>query len=67
MASDLTEKSVMTNTASFFNDVRVILAEARKMSYSAVNAAMVEAYWQIVNALSKRNKRERSGLAMGPT
>ncbi len=33
--------------ASFFQDIRHILRQARQQAYSAVNAAMVEAYWNI--------------------
>ncbi len=33
--------------AVFFEDVRTILAQARQKAYSAINFAMVEAYWQI--------------------
>lgn len=33
--------------SSFFTDVRSILASARQQAYTAVNAAMVQAYWQI--------------------
>ena len=31
----------------FFNDIRAILQHARQKAYTAVNFAMVEAYWQI--------------------
>ncbi|VVB96231.1 Uncharacterised protein [uncultured archaeon] len=31
----------------FFNDIRAILQQARQKAYTAVNFAMVEAYWQI--------------------
>ena len=33
--------------SSFFNDIRSILAEARRQAYAAVNFIMVEAYWKI--------------------
>ncbi|MEI6716040.1 MAG: PDDEXK nuclease domain-containing protein [Verrucomicrobiota bacterium] len=33
--------------SSFFEDIRGILATSRAQAYAAVNAAMVEAYWQI--------------------
>ena len=32
---------------SFFEDVRHILAEARRLSYAVINFVMVEAYWKI--------------------
>lgn len=34
-------------SADFFTDVRGILADARRTAYTAVNSAMVAAYWQI--------------------
>ena len=33
--------------SNFFTDVLQILQNARQKAYSAVNSAMVEAYWQI--------------------
>jgi predicted nuclease of restriction endonuclease-like (RecB) superfamily len=33
--------------AHFFEEVRAILAQARQRAYTAINAAMVDAYWQI--------------------
>ena len=33
--------------ATFFDEIRAILAQARQKAYTAVNFAMVEAYWQI--------------------
>jgi len=48
-----TKKKGVVNTAavpvqgSCFEDVRHILAEARRRAYSAVNFVMVEAYWKI--------------------
>jgi hypothetical protein len=37
----------LTPSSDFFTDVRVILADARRAAYTAVNSAMVAAYWQI--------------------
>jgi hypothetical protein len=34
-------------SSDFFTDVRGILADARRAAYTAVNSAMVAAYWQI--------------------
>ena len=36
-----------TQSADFFTDVRGILADARRAAYTAVNSAMIAAYWQI--------------------
>ena len=37
----------LTTSSGFFTDVRGILADARHSAYTAVNSAMVSAYWQI--------------------
>ena len=37
----------LTPSADFFAEVRCILADARRAAYTAVNSAMVAAYWQI--------------------
>lgn len=37
----------LTPSSDFFIDVRCILADARRAAYTAVNSAMVAAYWQI--------------------
>lgn len=37
----------MEIAASFLQDIRLILHQARQQAYAAVNAAMVEAYWNI--------------------
>ena len=39
--------SELTPSPGFFTDVRGILADARRAAYTAVNSAMVAAYWQI--------------------
>jgi predicted nuclease of restriction endonuclease-like (RecB) superfamily len=39
--------SELTPSSEFFSDVRRILADARRAAYTAVNSAMVAAYWQI--------------------
>ena len=50
---------------SFFDDIRKILAEARKKTYTAINSAMVEAYWEIgrriVEEEQKGNERADYG------
>jgi predicted nuclease of restriction endonuclease-like (RecB) superfamily len=37
----------LTPSSNLFTDVRGILADARRAAYTAVNSAMVAAYWQI--------------------
>ena len=39
--------SELTPSPGFFLDKRGILAAARRAAYTAVNSAMVAAYWQI--------------------
>ena len=39
--------SELTPSSDFFTDVRRLLADARRAAYTAVNSAMVAAYWQI--------------------
>ncbi len=47
---------------NYINDIRAILAKARTQSYSAVNSAMVEAYWRIGEriVLHEQGKAERA-------
>lgn len=40
-------KEGLTPSSDFFAEVRSILADARRSAYTAVNSAMVAAYWQI--------------------
>lgn len=35
------------STTSFYNDIRQILEASRRRVYTAVNSAMIAAYWQI--------------------
>lgn len=35
------------HSASFIREIKQIVAEARQKAYSAINSAMVEAYWQM--------------------
>ena len=46
--------------SSFFDDIRKILAEARNKTYTAINSAMVEAYWLIGRRIVEE---EQAGLA----
>lgn len=47
---------------NYINDIRAILAKARTLSYTAVNSAMVEAYWRIGEriVLHEQDKAERA-------
>ncbi len=48
---------------SFYNDIRYILHSARRRAYSAVNTAMVEAYWMIGKRIVEEEQqgKERAG------
>ena len=41
---------------SYIAEIKQILEQARQKAYSAVNTAMVEAYWQIGNGLLMARK-----------
>lgn len=45
---------------SFFNDIKLILNEARKKSYSAINSLMVETYWLVGKRIVDE---EQSGIS----
>ncbi len=50
--------------ADFFADVRGILADARRVAYTAVNSAMVAAYWQIGRRIVEEDRGERLNQPM---
>lgn len=54
-------------TGSFFSDIKEILAKARSKAYSAVNSAMVEAYWLIGQRIvvEEQKGKERAEYGKG--
>ncbi len=48
---------------NYLSDIKQILAQARKNAYSAVNTAMVEAYWLVGKRIveEEQNGKERAG------
>lgn len=58
----------MSNNSHFFVEIKEILAAARQKAYSAINIAMVEAYWligkRIVEEEQKGEKRAEYGEAL---
>lgn len=52
-------------TKNFFNDVRQILHQAREKAYSAVNFAMVEAYWQIGRRIVEEEQKGEARAEYG--
>ena len=52
----------MSDLDNFYSEIKDILANARKKAYSAVNFAMVEAYWLIGKRIveEEQNGKERA-------
>jgi len=55
----------MKSPAKFFNDIRAILSAARQKAYSAVNFAMVEAYWQIGRRIVEEEQKGKERAEYG--
>ncbi|MDR3012592.1 MAG: DUF1016 N-terminal domain-containing protein, partial [Chitinispirillales bacterium] len=43
-----------------YQSIRDVLAQARARAYSAVNSAMVEAYWEIGRQITEAQKGQRA-------
>ena len=41
----------------YINEIRQILANARRRAYTAINTAMVEAYWQISQRIVEQEQQ----------
>ena len=41
------DNNIPLHSANFIREIKQIVAEARQKAYSAINSAMVEAYWQM--------------------
>lgn len=50
---------------NFFNDIRQIIEQARQKVYSAVNFAMVEAYWNIGKRIVEEEQKGKSRAEYG--
>jgi len=50
---------------SFFTDIRQIIEQARRKAYSAVNFAMVEAYWHIGKRIVEEEQKGKSRAEYG--
>jgi hypothetical protein len=50
---------------NYVNDIKQILAQARQKAYSAINAAMVEAYWQIGKRIIEQEQHGENRAAYG--
>ena len=51
--------------AALFEEVREILAQARRKAYAAVNFAMVEAYWEIGRRIVEEEQKGRDRAEYG--
>ncbi len=58
MGKNLTDKS-------FYNDIRDILQKARAQAYTAVNTAMVQAYWNIGKRIVEEEQRGKERADYG--
>ena len=56
----MNKRKLTDNT--LYNDIRAILQKARHKTYSAINTAMVEAYWNIGKRIveEEQNGKERA-------
>lgn len=50
---------------NYISDIKQILVQARRRSYSAINAAMVEAYWQIGKRIVEQEQHGENRAAYG--
>jgi len=53
------------NELSYINDIKNILAAARSKAYTAINTAMVEAYWQIGKRIVEEEQKGAEKAAYG--
>lgn len=53
------------SNSTLYTDIREILQSARKRSYVAVNAAMVEAYWQVGKRIVEEEQQGEKRAAYG--
>ena len=49
-------------TNNYINEIKAILSNARRQAYRAINSAMIDAYWKIVEriVLEEQNGKERA-------
>lgn len=55
----------MSELTNFYSEIKEILAEARSKAYSAVNLAMVEAYWFIGKRIVEEEQNGKDRAAYG--
>jgi len=63
--TNMAKEKQVSNNSHFIADIKLILANARQMAYSAVNSAMVEAYWQIGKRIVEEEQHGEERAAYG--
>ncbi|MDR1052998.1 MAG: DUF1016 N-terminal domain-containing protein, partial [Planctomycetaceae bacterium] len=58
-------KKIDKKTVSYIQEIKQILASARQEAYSAVNFAMVEAYWLIGKRIVEEEQNGKSRADYG--
>ena len=53
------ENHISSYNADFIREIKQIVTLARQKAYTAINSAMVEAYWQLGKRTWSRNNREK--------
>ena len=53
------------NTLIYITEIKQILAQARQYAYSAVNSAMVEAYWLVGKRIVEEEQNGEDRAAYG--
>jgi predicted nuclease of restriction endonuclease-like (RecB) superfamily len=59
------KKEILKSVDSVYQSVKQILEEARKTAYSAVNFAMVQAYWNIGKVIVEEEQKGRARAGYG--
>jgi len=59
------KKDIDLPEASVYQSIRDILAQARSRVYSAINSAMVEAYWEVGRQIMEAQKDKRAEYGTG--
>ena len=60
-----TENSLGSHDNTVYDGIRAVLAKARQKVYTAVNFAMVEAYWEIGRQIMEAQKEQRAEYGAG--
>ena len=58
-------KDMILPDNTVYNSIRDVLVTARQKVYSAINFAMIEAYWEIGRQIMEAQKNQRSEYGIG--